>query len=63
MKGNIKMINKMDLDCLRGMMENNIGAIGKMGNRTEKENSFFLMKTFGEKEFGKKEKERNGLIK
>ena len=60
MKENIKMIKKMDLVHLNGQMEKDIKAIGKMENKMEKENFISLLKINGKKEFGKKEKEKNG---
>ena len=56
----INTIKKKDMGYLLGMMENNIKDFGKMENRMEKENSFFLLKIYGKKAFGKMEKESSG---
>ena len=51
------MIKKKDMENLYGIMIKDIEEIGKMENKMEKENIFYLLKKFGKKVFGKMEKE------
>ena len=53
MMGNIKMIEKMDLELFIGVMEKYIKDIGKMEKNMEKEKYFILRKKNGKKEDGK----------
>ena len=46
-----------------GMMEGIIKEVGKMENNTEMENSFKIRLVYGEKDYGMKEKELNGLMR
>ena len=49
------------MEYLLGMIEKNIKEIGRMVNSMEKGNFFFLLSKNGKKEFGKMEKELDGL--
>ena len=53
----IKMIKKMAMENLFGMMEKDIKDFGKMENKMEKGRSFLQLIKFGKRVFGKKEKE------
>ena len=55
------MIKKKDMENLFGMMGKGTNEIGKKGIKMEKESSIFLILKFGKKEYGKMEKELNGL--
>ena len=59
---NIKMIKKRDMDYLNGLMEKNIGVIGKMENNMEKENNIIQVKIVGKGVCGIMVKEKIGLI-
>ena len=48
----------MDMEYSNGLMEKNIKDIGKMENRMEKEKVIIQEKMFGQKAFGKMEKNK-----
>ena len=50
------------MELLVGLMEENIEGIGKMEDKMEKGSFIILKIKNGKKEYGKKEKEQNGLI-
>ena len=62
MKEIIKMIKKKGMELLVGLTEGNIEGIGKMEDKMEKGSFIILKIKNGKKEYGKKEKEQNGLI-
>ena len=53
---------RVAVQLANGLMEENIEANGKMENSMEKENFIMDIKKFGEKVFGKMEKESVGFI-
>jgi hypothetical protein len=59
--GIIIMIKKMVLELLNGLMEGNLLVIGKMGNKMVKGNFIILFLVLLRKDYGKMEKELNGI--
>jgi hypothetical protein len=62
MEGNIlviiKKIKNMDMEFLNGLMAKNIRGIGRMENRMAKGKIIILEIMFGQKDFGKMEKNK-----
>ena len=62
MKENMMNIESKDMVYLNGLMVKFIKDIGKMESKMEKENFIFLRKKNGKVDFGKREKELNGIL-